>query len=99
MAMNDRNFKTLCCVERRARFGFGCVAIAVAVMGLCLKTGLVDTRASYDRQSWYLVTEHDGFMVTSQVEDERSCRLQETTGSGCRSGKSLIEKERNRTSS
>lgn len=91
MAINDRNFKRLCSVERRARFGFGCVAIVVAAMGLCFKTGLVDTRASYDRQSWYLVTEHDGFMVTSQVKDERSCRQLETISTGCRSGKSLME--------
>ncbi|MBC7414531.1 MAG: hypothetical protein H7327_06315 [Herminiimonas sp.] len=78
-------------LERRARFIMGAAALVAVVLGLTFKTGLVSTMATYERQSWYLVSEHDGFVVSSQVDDEAACRKRESAAAVCRSGESLVD--------
>lgn len=81
-------------IERRARFVMGAAALVAVVLGLTFKTGLVSTMPSYERQSWYLVSQHEGFIVSSRVDDETSCRKQENASSVCRSGESLLAEHR-----
>lgn len=81
-------------LERRARFVMGTAALAAVVLGLTFKTGLVSTMPSYERQSWYLVSEHNGFVVSSQVDDEAACRKRASASVVCRSGQSLLDQHR-----
>ena len=78
-------------LERRARFVMGALALAAVVLGLTFKAGLVSNMPSYDRQSWYLVSEHHGFVVSSQVDDEAACRKRASASAVCRSGQSLLD--------
>ena len=77
--------------ERRARFVMGFAALVAVMLGLTLKTGLVSTMPSYERQSWYLVSEHGGFVVSTQVDDEAVCRKRASASTVCRSGQSLLD--------
>lgn len=81
--------------ERRARFVVGTSALVAVVFCLTFKTGLVSTMPSYERQSWYLVRVHDGFVVSSQVDDEVACRKRASALAVCRSGQSLLDEHRN----
>ena len=81
-------------VERRARFVMGSAALVAVVLGLTLKTGLVSTMPTYERLSWYLVSEHNGFVVSSQVDDEAACRKRASASVACRSGQSLLDQHR-----
>ncbi len=81
-------------LERRARFIMGSAALVAVVLGLTFKTGLVSTMPTYERLSWYLVSEHNGFMVSSQVDDEAACRKRASTSAVCRSGASLLDQHR-----
>ena len=86
-------------LERRARFVMGSVALVAVVMGLTFKTGLVSTMPTYERQSWYLVSEHHGFVVSSQVNDEAACRKRQRGTDVCRSGQSMLDAHRPGSSS
>ena len=91
MAVPGRAMGNLHRLERGARIALGGVAISAAVIGLLFKSELLSTSPTYDRQSWYLVTEHAGFIVTSRLDDEAACRKLEKPASFCRSGSSLQE--------
>lgn len=78
-------------LERRARFVMGSATLVAVVLGLTFKTGLVSTMPSYERQAWYLVSEHGGFVVSSQVDDEVACRKRASASAVCRSGQSLLD--------
>lgn len=79
-------------LERRARQVMGVAASCVAIVGLSFEAGLVRTAPSYERQSWYVVREHAGFIVTSEVADEAACRKREERSSTCHSGASMQAK-------
>ena len=81
-------------LERRARFVMGAAALVAIVLALTFKTGLVSTMPTYERQSWYLVSEHRGFIVSSQVDDEAACRKRASASAVCRSGQSLLDQHR-----
>lgn len=87
-------------LERGARFFMGVVAAMAVLVLITFKTGLIKTSADYDRQSWYLVTEREGYTITSQLADEAACRQREemlaakSAGSVCRSGASLADQAR-----
>ena len=81
-------------LERRARFVMGSAALVGVVLGLVFKTGLVSTMPTYERQSWYLISEHNGFVVSSLVDDEAVCRKRASESTICRSGQNLLDQHR-----
>ena len=91
MAMTTRSAPSLRSLERTARLLMSGMAVLAAMIGLSFKAGLISTVPIYDRQSWYLVAEHAGYVVTSQVDDEAACRKREHAGAVCRSGSSLAD--------
>ncbi len=91
MAISNGDAISLRGLERSARMLMGGVAITAAFIGLTYKAGWISSAPDYDRQSWYLVSEHDGFTLTSRLEDEASCRKKEKAPAVCRSGSSLMD--------
>ena len=94
MAIQSRSASSLHTFEYRARIWMSGVAIVAAFFGLSFKAGLISTAQVYDRQSWYLVSEHAGFIVTSVVDDEAACRKRETADAVCHRGSSLADRRR-----
>lgn len=78
--------------EHRARTWMSGVAVVGAAICLCFRAGLLSTSPVYERQSWYLVSEHAGFIVTSEADDEAACRKRETMEAVCHSGSSLADR-------
>lgn len=93
MAALNRSILNLHCIERGARLLMGGIAFGAAIVSLTFKAGWVSASASYDRQSWYLVTEYDGYMITDQVDDEVACRKLEHLSSACYSGASMMARQ------
>jgi uncharacterized protein involved in exopolysaccharide biosynthesis len=91
MAMTKRSTHGMQGFERTARLWMSGVAIMAAFIGLSFKTGLISTTPVYERQSWYLVSERSGYVVTSEVDDEAACRRRERADAVCRSGSSLAD--------
>lgn len=91
MALLNRNNLGAFNLERSARLVMGGVAVTAAIFGVMLESGVVSRAPTYERQSWYLVTSHTGFTVTSELEDESACRKREEPGSVCRSGSSMVD--------
>ncbi len=91
MALTSRSAPALQTFERTARVWMGGVAVVAAMVGIGFNAGLISTVPVYDRQSWYLVSEHAGFIVTSRVDDEEACRKREKSDAICRSGSSLAD--------
>ena len=81
-----KNFQDL---ERGARRLMTVLATGAAITGLAFEAGLLRTAPQYDRQSWYLVSEHAGFVVTSVADDEAACRKREKAPAVCHSGGSM----------
>lgn len=86
-------------IERRARYVMGMGSVVVVLSAMAFKSGLISTAPTYDFRSWYLVSEHTGFLVTSVYADEAQCRSNQKPSSVCRSGKSLIDEERSKAPS
>lgn len=78
-------------LERRARFVMGLAALVAVVLGLTFKYGLVSTKPTYERQSWYLVSDHHGFVISRRVDDEAACRKRSSALAVCHSGQSLLD--------
>ena len=76
-------------LERSARHFMCGVATVAAITGLSFQAGLLGMVPQYERQSWYLVSEHAGFTVTSVVSDEATCRKREEPSRVCYSGVSM----------
>jgi hypothetical protein len=91
MAITNRSATGLPGFERTARICMSGVAIIAAFIGLSFKAGLISKAPVYDRQSWYLVSERAGYVVTSEVDDEAACRKREKSDAICRSGSSLAD--------
>lgn len=83
-------------IERLARYVMGSVALVAGMAAVLVTTGLIGTAPSYERDAWYLISEHDGFVVTRLVSDEATCRKREQRSKVCRSGKTLIEQQQTR---
>ncbi len=67
-----------------------CVAAAVAgAIGLVFNAGWISEKPTYDRLSWYLVSEFGKAQITKHYDDESTCRQQETATAGCHSGTEL----------
>jgi hypothetical protein len=76
--------------ERRARFLMGIVCVLLATGALMFKLGWISTASSYSDSAWYSVSEHAGFVVTTEHADEAGCKAAAQTAAViCRSGKSL----------
>lgn len=86
MTMLGEKFADLQGLERGARRLMSVVATSVAITGLAFEAGLLSMAPQYERQSWYLVSEHAGFVVTSVVDDEAACRKREKAPAVCYSG-------------
>lgn len=76
-------------LERSARRFMCGVATVAASTGLAFHADLLGVTPQYERQSWYLVSEHAGFTVTSVAPDEAACRKREEPSRVCHSGISM----------
>ncbi|MDB5763646.1 MAG: hypothetical protein JWQ21_2641 [Herminiimonas sp.] len=74
--------------ERRARYLMSFIALLMIVALVLFKTGLVSTAPSYNAQAWYSVSDHAGFVITTEYADEAACRSS-APSIVCRSGKYL----------
>jgi hypothetical protein len=92
MAILKRRTVTLWDIERAARRFMMAVAAAAAMVGLSCHAGLISADANYERQAWYLMTEHDGFMVTTRFDNEAACRPLASPTAACSSGASLMDR-------
>lgn len=77
--------------ERRARYIMIAASVLVVFFALAFKAGWITEHQSYKRHAWYLISDHDRFVVTSEYEDEAACRRAQDAGSTCRSGSTLID--------
>lgn len=89
MSIRDAKAAALHGLERRARWLMGAVATGAAIIGLAFQGGLLSMAPQYDAQSWYLVSEHGGFIVTSVAPDEAACRKREKAPAACYSGRRM----------
>ena len=89
MTVLGAKIKDLQVFERGARRLMTVVATGAAITGLAFEVGFLSMAPQYDRQSWYLVSEHAGFVVTSVVDDEAACRKREKAPAVCHSGGSM----------
>ena len=94
MAILNRALSTSRSIERQARLVMGSLAILAALLGLSLKADLIRSAPDYDRQSWYLVSQHQGFMVTTLTNDEAACRKRQAPDATCHSGSSMADHPR-----
>jgi putative AlgH/UPF0301 family transcriptional regulator len=86
-------------VERRARYTMSAVCGLMLFGMAAWDAGWLQREPSYKNDSWYLVNEHSGFVVTSEFQDEAACMREEKTPGSCHSGKSLIaDQAKNATS-
>ncbi|MBC7500646.1 MAG: hypothetical protein H7315_09120 [Herminiimonas sp.] len=83
-------------VERRVRSVAVVVTVALVLAAGAVQAGLISRAPSYNFQAWYLVTEHTGFLVTSEYADEAACQRKRNATSVCQSGRTLIDHERNK---
>lgn len=89
MSILDAKVGDLQALERSARRCMVAVATGAAIIGLAFQAGLLSMAPRYEAQSWYLVSNHAGFVVTSVVEDEAACRKLEKAPAACYSGRSM----------
>ena len=89
MSILDAKVMSLQGFERGARRLMGAAAAGAAIVGLAFHGGLLSMMPQYDAQSWYLVSEHAGFVVTSVVADEAACRKLEKASAACYSGRRM----------
>ena len=83
-------------VERRVRSVAVVVTVALVLTAGAVQAGLISSAPSYNFRAWYLVTEHTGFLVTSEYVDEAACQRNRNATSICHSGRTLIDQERNK---
>jgi hypothetical protein len=77
--------------ERRARHMMCAVAVVFAGVAFAFKAGWIATEPTYHASRWYTVTEHAGFVLTTEHASEFDCRTAAQTSSvACRPGRSLI---------
>ena len=76
-------------LERTARRFMCGVASVAAITGLSFHAGLLSMAPQYDRQSWYLVSEHAGVVVTRVEPDEAACRKRQEGVAACHSGAAM----------
>jgi hypothetical protein len=82
-------------LERRARHLMGLVAVMSVIAVMLYKSGLVTTEPIYDRQAWYSFSKHAGFVISTEHNDEATCRSAEKLPSiVCHSGRSLLADRR-----
>ncbi|MBC7514331.1 MAG: hypothetical protein H7234_07845 [Herminiimonas sp.] len=86
MTILGAKFADLQGLERGVRWLMCVVATGAAITGLAFEAGLLSMAPQYERQSWYLVSEHAGFIVTSVADDEAACRKREKAPAVCYSG-------------
>ncbi len=83
--------KLLLTFERRARYVMVVAACLLALLAVAFEAGWIRHEQSYDRHAWYLINNHDKFVITSEFPDEATCRRAATSEAVCRSGGALID--------